>query len=55
MSQGNLLIFLSDADKVSAFISLMRVNELNIVYLLDNFTEQKPKANIDNLVNKEDY
>ena len=37
------------ADKVSAFISLMRGNKLNIVCLLDTFTEQKPKANIENL------
>lgn len=47
-----VIVPVGGADKVSAFISLMRGNELNIVCLLDNFTEQKPKANIDNLVKK---
>ncbi|MFA7021254.1 AAA family ATPase [Aliarcobacter sp.] len=37
-------------DKVSAFISLMRGSNLNLVCLLDTFTDQKSKANIDNLI-----
>ena len=41
------------ADKVSTFISLMRGNKLKIVCLLDTFTEQKSKARIDKLINKE--
>lgn len=41
------------ADKVSAFISLMRGNKLKVVCLLDTFTEQKPKAHIDKLINEE--
>lgn len=45
-----VIVPVGDADKVSAFISLMRGNELNIVCLLDNFTEQKPKSNVENLV-----
>lgn len=47
------IIPVGGADKVSAFISLMRGNKLKIVCLLDTFTEQKPKAHIDNLINKE--
>lgn len=45
-----VIVPVGGADKVSAFISLMRGNELNIVCLLDNFTEQKPKSNVENLV-----
>ena len=44
-----VIVPVGGADKVSAFISLMRGNKLNIVCLLDTFTEQKPKANIENL------
>lgn len=44
-----VIVPVGGADKVSAFISLMRGNKLNIVCLLDTFTKQKPKANIENL------
>lgn len=37
-------------DKVSTFISLLRGNELNIVCLLDTFTDPKGKAKLDDLV-----
>ncbi|MGX3044141.1 ATP-dependent nuclease [Helicobacter sp. T3_23-1056] len=50
LNEDIVIVPVGGADKVSAFISLMRGNELNIVCLLDNFTEQKPKANVDNLV-----
>lgn len=45
-----VIVPVGGADKVLAFISLMKGNELNIVCLLDTFTEQKPKANVKNLV-----
>lgn len=47
------IIPVGGADKVSAFISLMRGNKLKVVCLLDTFTEQKPKAHIDRLINEE--
>lgn len=53
LSDDITIIPVGGADKVSAFISLMRGNKLKIVCLLDTFTEQKPKAHIDNLMNKE--
>lgn len=37
-------------DKVVTFISLMRGSELNIVCLLDSFTNQKGKQKLDNIV-----
>lgn len=40
------------ADKVVTFISLMRGNKLNIVCLLDSFTNQSAKQRLDNLVIK---
>lgn len=45
-----VIVPVGGADKVSAFISLMRGNKLNMVCLLDTFTEQKSKANIENLI-----
>lgn len=47
------IIPVGGADKVSAFISLMRGNKLKVACLLDTFTEQKPKARIDKLINEE--
>lgn len=38
------------AEKVATFISLMRGNELNCVCLLDTFTEQKAKVNLQKMV-----
>jgi len=38
------------AEKVASFISLMRGNKLNIVCLLDSFTEQGAKAKLDNII-----
>ena len=49
LNEDIVIVPIGGADKVSAFISLMRGNDLNIVCLLDNFTKQKPKANIENL------
>lgn len=40
------------ADKVATFISLLRGNELNMLCLLDTFTEQSAKARLDNMVAK---
>ncbi|GKW46905.1 AAA family ATPase [Planococcus sp. NCCP-2050] len=37
-------------DKVSTFISLLRGSKLNIVCLLDSFTDQKGKRKVDDLV-----
>lgn len=47
------IIPVGGADKVSAFISLMRGNKLKVACLLDTFTEQKPKVHIDKLINEE--
>lgn len=38
------------ADKVATFVSLMRGNGLNMVCLLDTFTDQGPKRRLENLV-----
>lgn len=38
------------AEKFASFISLMRGNKLNIVCLLDSFTEQGAKAKLDNII-----
>lgn len=38
------------ADKVATFVSLMRGNDLNMVCLLDTFTDQSPKKRLENLV-----
>lgn len=40
------------ADKVATFVSLLRGNELNMLCLLDTFTEQSAKARLDNLVSQ---
>lgn len=40
------------ADKVATFVSLLRGNELNMLCLLDTFTEQSAKARLDNMVSK---
>jgi predicted ATP-dependent endonuclease of OLD family len=37
-------------DKVATFISLLRGNKLNMVCLLDTFTDQKGKARLENLI-----
>ncbi len=39
-------------DKVATFISLLRSNDLNIVCLLDTFTDAKGKARLDDLIEK---
>lgn len=38
------------ADKIATFISLLRGNELNIVCLLDTFTDQSAKARLDKMI-----
>ena len=38
------------ADKVATFVSLLRGNELNMVCLLDTFTDQKAKKRLENLI-----
>ena len=38
------------ADKVATFISLLRGNDLNMLCLLDTFTDQSAKARLDNLI-----
>ena len=38
------------ADKVATFISLLRGNNLNMLCLLDTFTDQAAKARLDNLI-----
>ena len=38
------------ADKVATFVSLLRGNELEMVCLLDTFTDQSAKQRLDNLV-----
>lgn len=38
------------ADKIATFISLLRGNDLNMMCLLDTFTEQSAKARLDNLI-----
>lgn len=37
-------------DKVASFISLLRGSKLNIVCLLDSFSDQKGKQRIDDLI-----
>lgn len=38
------------ADKIATFISLLRGNDLNMLCLLDTFTDQSAKARLDNLI-----
>ena len=38
------------ADKVATFVSLLRGNELDMVCLLDTFTDQSAKQRLDNLI-----
>lgn len=38
------------ADKIATFVSLLRGNELNMVCLLDTFTDQSAQARLNNLV-----
>lgn len=38
------------ADKVATFVSLLRGNDLNMLCLLDTFTDQSAKARLDNLI-----
>ena len=38
------------ADKVATFVSLLRGNELDMVCLLDNFSDQSAKRRLENLV-----
>ena len=38
------------ADKIATFISLLRGNDLNMLCLLDTFTDQSAKARLDNMI-----
>jgi predicted ATP-dependent endonuclease of OLD family len=47
---GATIIPVGGADKVATFISLLRGNDLNIVCLLDTFTDQSARTRLNNLV-----
>lgn len=50
LKDGITIVPVGGLDKVSTFISLLRGSKLNIVCLLDTFTDQKGKQKVDDLV-----
>tara|TARA_R110000764_G_scaffold1355_4_gene5362 strand:+ start:734 stop:2656 length:1923 start_codon:yes stop_codon:yes gene_type:complete len=50
LKQEFTIIPVGGLDKVSTFISLLRGSKLNVVCLLDTFTDQKGKQKVDDLV-----
>lgn len=50
LSDDITIVPVGGLDKVATFISLLRGNKLNIVCLLDTFTDQKGKARLENLI-----
>lgn len=52
LNQDITIVPVGGADKVATFISLMRGNKLEMVCLLDTFTEQSAKKRLENMVAK---
>ena len=52
LKDGVTIVPVGGADKVATFVSLLRGNELNMVCLLDTFTEQSAKKRLENLVSQ---
>ena len=52
LNQDITIVPVGGADKVATFISLMRGNKLELVCLLDTFTEQSAKKRLENMVAK---
>ena len=52
LDQDITIVPVGGADKVATFISLMRGNKLEMVCLLDTFTEQSAKKRLENMVAK---
>ena len=50
LKDGITIVPVGGADKIATFISLLRGNELNIVCLLDTFTDQSAKARLDKMI-----
>ena len=50
LKDGITIVPVGGADKVATFVSLLRGNELDIVCLLDTFTDQSAKQRLDNLI-----
>ena len=50
LKDGITIVPVGGADKVATFVSLLRGNELDMVCLLDTFTDQSAKQRLDNLV-----
>ena len=50
LNQKFTIVPVGGLDKVSTFISLLRGSKLNVVCLLDTFTDQKGKQKVDDLV-----
>ena len=50
LSDDITIVPVGGLDKVATFISLLRGNKLNMVCVLDTFTDQKGKARLDNLI-----
>ena len=50
LKQDFTIVPVGGLDKVSTFISLLRGSKLNVVCLLDTFTDQKGKQKVDDLV-----
>ena len=52
MNQDITIVPVGGADKVATFISLMRGNKLEMICLLDTFTEQSAKKRLENMAAK---
>lgn len=50
LKTGITIVPVGGADKVATFVSLLRGNELDMVCLLDTFTDQAAKQRLDNMV-----
>lgn len=52
LKEGITVVPVGGLDKVTTFISLLRGSKLNVVCMLDTFTDQKGKRKVDNLVSE---
>jgi len=50
LKEGVTIVPVGGLDKVSTFISLLRGSKLNVMCLLDTFTDQKGKQKVDDLI-----
>ena len=50
LKDGVTIVPVGGADKVATFVSLLRGNELDMVCLLDTFTDQSAKQRLENLI-----